>query len=150
MAERCVNRFTGCCQDEETKRVSLNDHQLRFSALLSRGYSTLQPCIYTIYCFLFHMSRHAAVSVRCRNTRTPALTLTLLDTQHVSYYQRQSYQHNGHESDTCQCSQYTCSWRGAHPYRQSIRHQLKALGAEPNTMQQITNVILRSSAIAIT
>jgi hypothetical protein len=52
------------------------------------------------------------------------------------------------ESDICQCSQYTWSWLGAHPYRQRIRHELNALGRKPNTMQQITNVLLWISAIA--
>ena len=38
MVDRCVNRFTASCQDEETKCVNLIYNQLRFSTLLSRGY----------------------------------------------------------------------------------------------------------------
>ena len=82
----CPERMQGCRSYVQVASVA-------FLAL------TLQPYVYTIYCSqllsLFHVSRHAAVSVRCRNTRNAALTRTFLDTQHVTIYQRQSYQHNG-------------------------------------------------------
>ena len=176
MADRCVNRFTASCQDEETKCVSLIDNQLRFSTFLSRGCLSREDarlqvlCTSSLCCFpcpdltalcLHYLLLPAAFLVSRVKARCSVSPLS----QHpkrctytdVSWHSTRHHlptsviptQRPYDVSDTCQCSQYTCSWRGAHPYRQSIRHQLNALGTEPNNMQEITNVILWSSAIAI-
>jgi hypothetical protein len=168
MADRCVNRFTASCQDEETKCVNLIDNQLRFSTLLSRGcmsYGQVASVAFlvsdlTALClhYLLFPAAFLVSSVKARWSVSPL-------SQHPNRctYRDVSWHSTRHHlptsviptqrpydvSDTCQCSRYTCSWRGAHPYLQSIRHQLNTLGTEPNTMQQITNVILWSSAIAI-